>query len=279
MGQPWADWIGRSETLQETIDPRPARAMAAALDLDEPVPKPGQDIPALWIWAYFTPSPPMRELGPDGHPKRGGFLPPIPAPRRMWAGSRCVLHGPLKIAAEAVRASTILSISEKTGRAGPMTFVTVRHVIRAQGALVFEEEQDLVYMPIPERYAPPPPALPPPLAWSEPVAIDPVTLFRFSALTFNAHRIHYDRPYATEVEAYPGLVVHGPLQAVLMFHAGLRHSPHRVARRFEFRGVRPLFDFDSTHLAGAPHGKDALDLFTLNGDGLVCSKARLSFTA
>ncbi|MDX2232986.1 MAG: MaoC family dehydratase N-terminal domain-containing protein [Hyphomonadaceae bacterium] len=273
---PWGDWIGRTETAHDRIGETPARALAATLNRPADFPaRPGDALPPLWSWLYFLPLAPLAEVGPDGHPRRGGFLPPVDLPRRMWAGSRCTFHGPLRVGADAVRTSTITRIAQKSGGAGTMVFVTVAHAVHCDGALVMAEEQDIVYLPMPERFSPPAPTPAPACAWREAAPVDPVLLFRFSALTFNGHRIHYDRAYAMDVEKYPGLVVHGPLQAVLLFDAATRHTPHAAPARFDFRGLRPLFDFDQVSLAGRAREDGGLDLFTVNGDGAVGMQAAM----
>ncbi len=280
MSQPsWADWFGRTETLIDTVSPTPARAMGATLGREPSGVSCGGELPPLWTWLYFLPLARMDEVGPDGHPKRGGFLPPIALPRRMWAGSRCTFHGPVRIGDEVQKTSTILKVTEKSGNAGTLVFVTVQHEVSASGRPVMTEEQDLVYMDIPPVWRPPAPTPLPPCAWSEPVAIDPVFLFRFSALTFNGHRIHYDRTYATEVEKYPGLVVHGPAQAILLFDEATRRHPDRRPAGFMFRGVRPLFDFDQVSLNGAPREDGGIDLFTANAESAVGMQASLSWVA
>jgi 3-methylfumaryl-CoA hydratase len=262
--------------LSDRVAAVPARALAATLNRDDAIPTtPGSPLPALWIWLSFLPIVPMSQVGADGHPKRGGFLPPIELPRRMWAGSRCVFHAPIRVGDQVERTSEIARVAEKAGKTGSMVFVTVRHTVRAEGALAIEEEQDVVYVGIPDRFEPPPPTPLPVCAWSEPVAIDPVFLFRFSALTFNGHRIHYDRTYATDTERYPGLVVHGPLQAILLFDAALKRHPDRRPAQFEFRGVRPLFDFDRVTVNGRNDDTGALELFTANTDNAVCMQAKL----
>jgi 3-methylfumaryl-CoA hydratase len=273
----WQDWVGRSETVQDSISATPARALAATLNHADPLSlTDGAPIPAIWTWLYFLPLAPSAQIGPDGHPRRGGFLPPVPLPRRMWAGSRCTFHGPLHIGARVERISTIRAVSEKSGKAGTMVFVTVNHAVRADGRLVLEEEQDIVYLAIPERFTPPPPTPLPACDWRVAVAVDPVLLFRFSALTFNGHRIHYDRTYATDVEHYPGLVVHGPLQAILLFDEAFRHLPPEARpQRFAFRGLRPLFDFDTISLAGRAGDGATLELYTANGDDSVGMQASL----
>lgn len=269
-------WVGRTEVRKDDILGFPVSAFAATLDRsDEISSAPGAELPALWVWLYFLPLAPMSEIGPDGHPRRGGFLPPIALERRMWAGSRCVFHGALKIGDQAERTSTILRIAEKTGKAGPMVFVTVRHEIRSGTGLVFEEEQDIVYVAMPDRLATPEPVPLPPCDWQETVTVDPVLLFRFSALTFNGHRIHYDRDYATAVEKYPGLVVHGPLQALMLFEAARRRMPERRPARFEFRGIRPLFDKDSLTLSGRSRSDGGMDLFTGTASGATGMQAAL----
>ncbi len=279
-GLPWSDWVGRTETAFDTVSPTPARALRATLG-GEPAGEftPGARLPQLWTWLYFLPLAPMGEVGPDGHPKRGGFLPPIDLPRRMWAGSRCAFHEPVRIGDEIQKTSTIVKVSEKVGNAGALVFITVRHEVSAMGRLAVIEEQDLVYMNIPTEWKAPAATPLPPCAWSEPVDIDPVFLFRFSALTFNGHRIHYDRTYATEIEKYPGLVVHGPAQAVLLIDAATRRYADRTPSTFTFRGIRPLFDFDKTTCNGAPRTDGGMDLFTANADGAIAMQACLTWAA
>ena len=275
----WDEWTGRSQTVEDGMDPGPARALAATLGLPTShAPVSGAALPFPWVWLYFVQPEAKANIGPDGHPKRGGFLPPVPHPRRMWAGSRCTFHAPILAGQPAQKTSTILSVAEKAGRAGPMVFVTVAHEISSGGVLAMREEQDVVYMDIPDEYRPPAAQPLPPCEHSEPVAIDPVFLFRFSALTFNAHRIHYDRPYAMDVEKYPGLVVHGPLQAILLYEFGIRMFSGRAPSRFRFRGLRPLFDFDTVSLNARETGDGAVQLFTASGDGAIGMDAALEWT-
>jgi hydroxyacyl-ACP dehydratase HTD2-like protein with hotdog domain len=184
-------------------------------------------------------------IGPDGHPKRGGFLPPVhDLPRRMWAGGRLTFHDAALRAGDAVRrTSTILSVQEKAGGSGRLVFVTVRHVVEGPAGLSIEEEQDIVYRGAEGAAVKPAPAAPDwPGAARREMVPDPVMLFRYSALTGNGHRIHYDHPYVTQVEGYPGLVVHGPLQATLMAALAVETTPGATLRRFAFRGRRPCFD-------------------------------------
>lgn len=273
---PLADWIGKQEILHDTLHSGPAQGLAATLNLNpRDFSAHGTPIPPLWNWLYFLPRAQSREVGSDGHPKRGGFLPPIELPRRMWAGSRCRFHHPLKIGDEASKSSTILKITEKNGRAGPMIFITVAHEISVHETVAYTEEQDIVYMDIPAVFAPPEAVPLPPCDWTSAIPVDPVLLFRFSALTFNGHRIHYDRDYAVHVENYPGLVVHGPLQAVLAFDAACRHAPTRTPASYSFRGMRPLFDFDQLTVNGRDNDDMTSSIFTANGDGAISMEATI----
>ncbi|MFN3233769.1 MAG: MaoC family dehydratase N-terminal domain-containing protein [Alphaproteobacteria bacterium] len=264
------DWVGRSERLSDRVYPAPVRALAATLEDDTVRSSDGATLPPLWHWLYFLPNAPMSQVGSDGHPKRGDFLPPISLERRMWAGSRIVFSGDLRLGDEIMRTSEILNIAEKHGRAGPMVFVTVRHTVSSPRGVAVEEEQDIVFIAMPDKFVPPKPtSVPENTIWSDPVEVDPVLLFRFSALTFNGHRIHYDRDYATEREKYPGLVVHGPLQAMLIMGAARRHNPGRIAEKFMFRAVRPLFDFDTVAVHGCPETDNRQSLCTASGAGHV----------
>ena len=275
----WMAWVGKREVARDQIGDAPARALAATLDRPADLPADaGSVLPGVFNWLYFLKFAPMSEIGPDGHPRRGGFLPPIELPRRMWAGSRCQFSAPIRIGDEAEKISTIQKIEQKSGKAGVMVFITVHHEIRVGGKTAIEEDQDIVYMGIPETFRLPEPIALPPCDWREAVPVDPVMLFRFSAVTFNGHRIHYDRTYAKDVEKYPGLVVHGPLQAVLLFEAARRREPGRTPARFDFRGVRPLFDFDVATVNGRRRDDGATEIFTATGDGAVCMQATMHWT-
>ena len=271
------DWVGRRETLTDVATVFPARGLAATFNQPVDGLVPGATVPALWSWLWFLPLAPMAEVGPDGHPKRGGFLPPIPLERRMWAGSRITLHDDLRLGEEIQRHSTITAITAKEGKAGRMVFVTVAHAVHTPRGVAMEEEQDIVYLAIPDVFVPPPASLAPrPPDWSVALPMDPVLLFRFSALTFNSHRIHYDRTYAQTVEKYPGLVVHGPLQAMALFEAARVRADGRRPAQFTFRGQRPLFDHDTISLNGRTEG-DGWALYTANGEGAVAMAATLSW--
>ena len=266
------DWVGRTREVADTIQPWPVRGFAATLDRPLPA-EPGDLLPELWHWLYFLPTAPQSELGPDGHPRRGGFLPPVELDRRMWAGGRLSFHAPLRVGDAVRQRSEIVKVAEKDGRAGRMVFVTVRHATSCERGLAVEEEQDIVYVAMPERWEAPAPVPPPAeVPWREAVAVDPVLLFRFSALTFNGHRIHFDLPYATEVEKYPGLVVHGPLQAMLLMDLARRNRPGRRPAWFAFRGVRPLFHFERPELLGR-QTEDGDELAVGNGAGATTMQA------
>ncbi len=247
------EWIGRHESTEDVIAPDRVRAMAATLD-HEHTPVSGDELPAGWHWMFFNLAARARDLGPDGHPKRGGFLPPVPLPRRMWAGGRLAFSRPLRVGERVRRDSEIADLKVKQGRSGALVFVVVRHVIAGESGPALEEEHDIVYReaPRPDASAPAPERAPLDAAWRREVRPDPVLLFRYSALTFNGHRIHYDQPYVTKVEGYPGLIVHGPLIATLLLDHLRANMPGARLRRFEFRALSPLFDTAPFGLNGAP---------------------------
>jgi 3-methylfumaryl-CoA hydratase len=247
------EWIGRTQTAEETVSPTAVAALAATLDC-EATPRPGDPLPAPWHWIFFNGAAPMREVGPDGHPRRGGFLPPVPLPRRMWAGGRLTFHAKLRVGETGRRESEIVGVEVKKGRSGDLVFVNVRHRISGAAGLAIDEQQDLVYRGPQDPTAPPPPPEMAPTdgAWRREIKPDPVLLFRYSALTFNGHRIHYDHPYATKVENYPGLVVHGPLIATLLLDLLARSAPNVQPRQFTYRAMSPLFDTASFTVNGAP---------------------------
>ncbi|MDB5581256.1 MAG: hypothetical protein JWR80_6432 [Bradyrhizobium sp.] len=250
-----ADWIGRKEILEDSATQAPYAALSATLDWPVERPAVGTPLPYLWHWLYFLPMARQSEIGPDGHPKRGGFLPPVPLPRRMWAGSDFEFHQPLLVGDALSRTSTIVDVKEKSGRTGTLLFVKVRHEIRNGGSEVaLTEHHNIVYRdaPKPGDPAPPPTAAPGEFAWKRDIVADDVLLFRYSALTFNGHRIHYDRKYVTETEGYPGLIVHGPLIATLLMDLLRREQPQAKVKRFEFKAVRPTFDINPFSVHGQP---------------------------
>lgn len=282
--QPLTDWIGRTEQRTEVIAPAQAAKLCALLDQPERPVEEGAALPPLWHWLYFLPTAPMSALGPDGHPTRGGFLPPVPLPRRMFAGARLKFHAPLTIGRPAVRVGEVIKVAEKQGGGGRLVFVTVRYRIDQDGAPAIEEEQDIVYRAagaaVPAPVVLPADRMPAVAAGAviRTVTPDPRLLFRFSALTYNAHRIHYDRPYAVNEEGYPGLVVHGPLTALLLLELAqtLTGAP---ARRFSFRGRAPLFDLAPFRLVATPESDGAVALEAQGPDGLVAMSAEAAMVA
>ncbi len=293
----YASWIGRSEIRGDTITPTPWRALAATLDLASPAAAAGDALPPLAHWLYALPLHPASEIGSDGHARRGAFLPPVALPRRMWAGGRFRFEQPLRIGDAATRTSTIESINAKSGRSGELVFVTVRHDWRRTeaGPIALTEWHDIVYrdaLPV-EEIAPATSATPaqpnagvsasiaktltanplPKADWSREIVADPVLLFRYSALTFNAHRIHYDLAYATLAEGYPGLVVHGPLLATLLLGLLQRELPNAELSNFEFRAKRPLFATRPFHVHGASAGGQTTRLWANDFDGELAMEA------
>lgn len=272
-------WVGRVETRDGALTPELAGMLMGALGHPSAPPvaiHTGAPLPALWHWAAFPDFVPISGIGPDGHPRRGGFLPPLPFDRRMWAGGRLSFTGRLAIGEPIAKRSEILSVDFKTGSTGDMAFVRVAHDLRGQGGGTIHEEQDIVYLPIPETYrAPRAIAAPQDPALSETVEVGPVRLFRYSAATYNAHRIHYDRDYAARVERYPGLVVHGPMQATLLMEAAARHTG-RAPARFSFRGVHPVFD-GTLQVMAVPDGPRVLNLCTVAPAGHQGLQARFEW--
>jgi 3-methylfumaryl-CoA hydratase len=270
------DWIGRTETLNDVVTAAPVAAMAATLDNGNAVPDAGGPLPPLWHWLYFLPRPKRSEIGPDGHAARGGFLPPVPLPRRMWAGGRLAWHDAIRVGDAIERVSKVASVSQKSGKTGDLVFVLVEHRVSTERGLALTEEHDIVYREAPQPGATPlaPPRAPTDEAWSERIEPDDVLLFRYSALTFNGHRIHYDRRYVTEVEGYPGLIVHGPLIATLLAELLRKHRSDATLASFSFRAISPLFDIAPFEVCGRPDadGK-TVQLWARNADGGLAMQA------
>lgn len=270
------DWVGRSETATDVLRAQPARFMQATLDRD-PCLSDGDALPPLWHWLYFLEARKASELGRDAHPKKGGFLPPVDLPRRMWAGGRVRFHAPLIIGQEASKRSTILSVSEKQGRSGRLCFVTVEHALYQNGQPGVTEEHDIVYRedPAPGASQSAPPMAPEHAELSEVITPTEVMLFRYSALTFNGHRIHYDADYARKVEGYDGLVFHGPLTATLLIDLAFRHRG-QVPASFTYRGTAPLSGLTPFRIEGAAEG-NALSLWARRHDGAQAMSATAEF--
>jgi 3-methylfumaryl-CoA hydratase len=246
------EWVGKSEIKSDQITHVPIAALSATLDREDPFPRDGEALPPLWHWLYFLPLHRQSEIDSDGHARRGGFLPPVPLPHRMFAGGRVEWREPLRVGETVTRTSRILDVIQKEGRSGQLVFVTVRHEISGHAGLALTEEWDLVYRDKTRReeQKPAPQIAPENADWSRKIQPDDVLLFRYSALTFNGHRIHYDRRYATEVEGYPGLVVHGPLIATFLLDLLRRKLPDANLTKFSFRAVKPLFDIEHFVVSG-----------------------------
>ena len=295
-------WTPAPAEQTEVIAAGPAVALAGLLDVEPPVSGPGDPLPPLWHWLYFLDRPAQRELGPDGHPAAGRFMPPIPRRRRMYAGGRASYRAPIRIGDTLTRRSELAGWTIREGRAGQLLFVTVRHVFSRAGVAVATEEQDLVYRsspagppgssaapapapaagPAPKPGAgtapgPSPAAAGPDGPWQLRLTPDPVLLFRFSALTYNAHRIHYDAPYATAVEGHPGLVVHGPLLALLCVELPRRHLPGRPVAELSFRARSPLYAGDAVTVTGGQRNDECqLRAITPAGHDAMTAQARLA---
>jgi 3-methylfumaryl-CoA hydratase len=290
----WTNWIGRTESRSDTVTLAPVAALSATLDRDDPAPQPGDPLPLLWHWLYFLPRHRESELDVDGHARRGEFLPPVGLARRMYAGGRVEAHSPLRVGDRIERVSRIVDVTRKDGRSGSLVFVKVRHEISHQDGLALVEDHDIVYRDHPrdaEDAARPStgrgPAersnagragdgrrTVPDAAWEREVRPDEVLLFRYSALTFNGYRIHYDRRFATETQGYPGLLVHAPLVATLLADLLRRHLPQADVSSFVFRAVRPLFDGVPFKLCGGPSDDPCLvKLWAREADGAVAFEA------
>lgn len=282
-------WIGKSQTETDTITAAPLRMMRATLDItrdttQDAASQTSDALPPLWHWLYFLPSPQQSELGEDGHARRGGFLPPVPLPRRMWAAGQFEFFHDLQLGDVITRTSMIDDVTVKTGRTGSLCFVRVRHEVSnsrkgvAQG-LALREFHDIVYRPNPEATtsmtSQPLYELAPVANHSEAITPTDPLLFRYSALTFNGHRIHYDRKYVTEVEGYPGLIVHGPLMATLLAGLGRKLNPESQITSFEFKALKPVFDLHPFEICAGKLEGDSMQLWVKDHAGHVTMKATM----
>ena len=273
-------WIGKTQTVAEVVTVHQAAQLAATLD-HERFPQAGEPLPLTFHWVNVFPPQRASLLGEDGHPRRGGFLPPVALPRRMWAGSSLVFGKPLLVGENLERTSTIKDVTLKQGSTGALVFVSVEYRLDGAGGGSVVENQDVVFRDQPredESPAAPAPgtAVPTGGEWKEEHTPDAVLLFRYNACIFNAHRIHFDRPYATRVEKYPALVVPGPLTATMLLEA-LARRDRRVVRSFSFRNVRPLFEGRVASLAGKASAGDAAELWAADDDGFTAMRASVTF--
>ncbi len=268
-------WIGRTETRFDVLSAAPVAALSASLDHAQPRALMGDALPPCWHWLYFQDAVAASGLGIDGHARRGGFLPPVSLPRRMWAGSRLRFVTPLTVGESVRRVSTIAAITHKQGRNGELVFVTLRHQIFQGDKLAIEEEQDLVYRePVAANVVPLPRPAPAAAQWSRELRPDSVLLFRYAALTFNSHRIHYDRDYATREEGYAALVVQGPLTATLLWDVLHREWPDVAVVTFAFRAIRPLLEGLPLRLQGRRDGEE-IGLWALDASGALAMEAQV----
>ncbi|MCF8197308.1 MAG: hypothetical protein K9J42_00975 [Sulfuritalea sp.] len=271
-------WIGRSRSDEDLISVRHALLMAATVDYSEASRiREGERLPPLWHWIYFLEALPSGELGPDGHSARGGFLPPVPLPHRMWAGGRVSFAMPVPIGVIVRKESHVLKVDHKAGRSGELVFVTVLHELKTlQGGLVIREEHDIVYrgdMPLGGRSDTP--VSPPVAQFTKEFTPDTTTLFRYSALTFNGHRIHYDADYCREKEGYESLVIHGPLLATLLASYAEEVSERQISE-FGYRAISPAFLGGPVTLHASMHDERVV-LFATTELGVVCMQAEAVF--
>ena len=273
------DWIGRRASTQDVITPGPMAQFNAVLDYDTPEPGPHDEVPPGGLWIYFHDHTRQSRLGPDGHTARGGFMPPVQLPRRMFAGAREKFLRPVHVGDEVTRNSEILSVVSKSGRSGKLVFVTVRHEYIANGTPAVIEEQDIVYREEAKEgvAAAAPPQAPTGARWSRTITPDPVLLFRYSAVTFNSHRIHYDRTYCREVENYPGIIVQGTLTATYLMDLCRRERPGRALATFNYRAVSPLFDTAPFSIHAKEAGAGGWDMWAANADGGLAMTAEATF--
>jgi len=273
------EWIGQKESDVDYVTVPAVHRLAATLDRNDPMPKMGDPLSVGWHQILFPRVVRHSQVGADGHPERGDFLPPVPLPRRMFAGKRTTFHADLRVGDEVRRDSMIKDVTLKQGRTGTMVFVTVKTDLSSPRGLALTEEQDIVYREAPAPGAPPQPAQPAPgqAVWSRTVTPDPVMLFRYSALTFNGHRIHYDVPYVTQVEGYPGLVMNGGLTTLLVFELARAHAASPI-RHISSRNVRAMFVNQPIALGGEPSAdKRTAKLWALNAEGALALTAEAEF--
>lgn len=268
-------WIGKSESATDILHAQQSRLMQLTLDREATL-ETGDVLPPVWHWAYFLSGVPMSELGRDGHPALGGFLPPVALPRRMWAGGRLTFEKPVLLGESITKKSTIKDVMLKQGKSGSLAFVVVRHeYLDQQNELRFTEEHDIVYREDPSPDAPKPAPVAPPenSIYDETITPSTVQLFRYSALTFNGHRIHYDRDYCKDVEGYPGLIFHGPLSATLLADLAQRRiGQHKSLKSFSFRAVAPLFDTAPFTI----HHDGGLNIWAQTPEGGLAMKAEVT---
>jgi 3-methylfumaryl-CoA hydratase len=272
-------WIGKTISHQDTVSAAPIAALAATLDRREPFPNTGDPIPHSGHWLYFLEMAPMSDLTPDGHLKRGGFLPPVPLPRRMWAGGHIEFLQPIRVGDQVTRQSEVVALDAKSGSSGHLVFVKVRHTVSTKSGVAVIEDHDIVYREAakPGDPAPSGKSAPTEAHWQRQINANEAVLFRYSAITFNTHRIHYDIDYCRDVEGYPGLIVHGPLQTTLLLDLCRRQST-RPVRTLSYRATHPIFHHEQFTVNGnlSADGNTA-EVWTANSAGYYAMRGNVTF--
>jgi len=279
MNNQYQAWIGKQSSTRALVTAYQADALTATLDRDDPPYKEGDVIPPGWHLFYIREVVKLRDTAEDGHPKRGDFLPPIDLPRRMWAGTRATYHKPIHVGENISNVTTIESVTPKVGKTGQLVFLKLKNEISGEDGLATTELQDVVYREEaqPGVAAPEPPPPPGEAVWKRTIHPSSVLLFRYSALTMNSHRIHYDRTYVTEVEKYPGLLVHGPLTFTLLLDLFRRENTDKTLKSFSVRAVSPIYDTHDFVIEGTPDGENAATLWALNHEGRLAMSAEAKF--
>ena len=279
MNNQYQAWIGKQSSTRALVTAYQADALTATLDRDDPPYKEGDVIPPGWHLFYIREVVKLRDTAEDGHPKRGDFLPPIDLPRRMWAGTRATYHKPIHVGENISNVTTIESVTPKVGKTGQLVFLKLKNEISGEDGLATTELQDVVYRveAQPGVAAPEPPPPPGEAVWKRTIHPSSVLLFRYSALTMNSHRIHYDRTYVTEVEKYPGLLVHGPLTFTLLLDLFRRENTDKTLKSFSVRAVSPIYDTHDFVVEGSPDGENAATLWALNHEGRLAMSAEAKF--
>jgi 3-methylfumaryl-CoA hydratase len=279
MSDQYDAWIGKQSSTEALVTAYQADALTATLDRDDPLYKKGDAIPPGWHLFYIREVVKLRDTALDGHPKRGDFLPPIDLPRRMWAGTQATYHKPIHVGETIRNVTTIEAVTPKVGKTGNLVFLKLKHEISGDDGVATTEIQDVVYREEaqPGAVAPEPPPAPAEAVWKRTIHPSPVLLFRYSALTMNSHRIHYDRSYVTEVEKYPGLLVHGPLTFTLLLDLFRRENPEITLKSFAVRAVSPIYDTHDFTIEGAPGDAGEAALWALNNDGRLAMSAKAAY--
>ena len=279
MSDRYDAWIGKQSSTEALVTAYQADALTATLDRDDSPYKEGDIIPPGWHLFYIREVVKLRDTASDGHPKRGDFLPPIDLPRRMWAGTQATYHKPIHVGEIIRNVTTIEAVTPKVGKTGPLVFLKLKHEISGEDGVATTEIQDVVYREEaqPGAVAPEPPPAPAEAVWKRTIHPSPVLLFRYSALTMNSHRIHYDRTYVTEVEKYPGLLVHGPLTFTLLLDLFRRENSETALKSFSVRAVSPIYDTYDFTVEGAPGDTGEASLWALNNDGRLAMSAKATY--